>query len=250
MRLSRYTFTREDADRITRVLSRQGGASTLRDLHRRHRIWSRAVDAAERAGIVAIETRRPRIGRPSRIARLTLDVGNIYPPAEFPTRSSRPLSLSVREELFLAQYWLKGGYRFNRFQRGSHSAGDAYQRVFGRDRHMSRNTARSAGGRLARRPWIDAAWRYLIRLTHTPGFQSEGYRLQYPDDIRSAGAAWQALLFFLDCEFSSTWTPEVVSAAANARTIEQFRDALESVGVNLPRALEYCRKNHRLTVIR
>ncbi len=237
MRLSRYTFTREDADRITRVLSRHGGARTLRDLRRRHRFWPRVIEAAESAGIVRIEERKPRIGRPSRVAVLIPPVGNFNPSANLPARISRPLSLSIREELFLGQYWLQGGFRFNRFQRGEHSAGDAYMRVFGRGRHMSRNTARSAGGRLARRSWMLAAWRLQVRLLHSPGYHAEGYKFIFPDDMRSAGREWQLVIYWLEHEFQRSWPMPVLEAAANARTVHEFGEMLRSKGTIVPHGL-------------
>lgn len=73
-------LSRERLDRLRRVLDRQGGAETARQLTRRFAIFPTEIDAAEALGWVEIETRKPRTGRPSRIVRLSESQAAKLPP--------------------------------------------------------------------------------------------------------------------------------------------------------------------------
>ena len=61
------TLCRERLDRIRRVLERCGGTATMRDLWRSHTIYDWEVEQAAELGWLTITTRKPRVGRPSRV---------------------------------------------------------------------------------------------------------------------------------------------------------------------------------------
>jgi hypothetical protein len=83
-------LSRERLDRIRRVLIRQGGTETLRQLSRRFAIFPVEIEAAEALGWVEIETVKPRTGRPSRIVRLSENPAAKLPP--FRRSMERPIS--------------------------------------------------------------------------------------------------------------------------------------------------------------
>ena len=58
---------RERLGRIRRVLERYGGTATMRDLWRSHTIYAWEIEQAAESGWLTITTRKPRVGRPSRV---------------------------------------------------------------------------------------------------------------------------------------------------------------------------------------
>ena len=58
---------RERLGRIRRVLERYGGTATMRDLWRSHTIYDWEIEQAAEMGWFKISTRKPRVGRPSRV---------------------------------------------------------------------------------------------------------------------------------------------------------------------------------------
>jgi len=240
MRLRTYTLTREDADRLAAVLTRHGGERTLRDLERRHRFWPHMVEAAAVAGVVCIEIRRPATGRPSRVAVLHAEMVNKTPSAKLPLfpekhgrnlvadrlpalphRSDLPMPLTIREKLFLMNYWCRNGIGSGFFgPRGLHSAADAYRSVYGQGGRLKWVSAKSAGARLARRPWIRAAWFLDHRL------QGTGGRLHWPDDMRSACHPWIQLIVEMDAAFDRSWPYDVAHVIRHAHTVWEAKDRL------------------------
>lgn len=243
MRLRTYTLTREDADRLAYVLTRHGGERTLRDLERRHRFWPHMIEAAAAAGVVCIEIRQPATGRPSRVAVLHAEMVNKTPSAKLPLFSDQsaidrvagcisalprrrdlPVPLTIREELFLMNYWCRNGIGGGFFgPRGLHSAADAYWSVYGQGGRLKWASAKSAGARLARRPWMRAAWLLSRRLSGC------GQPFRFPDDMRSAGRGWRSLIQQLDRKFFS-WPPDVTYALRHTRTLPEALERLRELG--------------------
>ncbi len=59
---------RERLDRILQVLERNGGSQTVRELSRTYAVWEWEVEQAEKLGWLRIVIRKPKIGRPARVA--------------------------------------------------------------------------------------------------------------------------------------------------------------------------------------
>ncbi len=225
MRLSflPYKLTREDAVRLCKILVRQfDGTRTLRDLERRYRVWPRVVEAAAEAGFIRIEKRQPPTGRPSRVAVLEPGGVNKSQSAKLPSRHDLPKPLTFREEDFLKYYACRRG--ISRF--GGGSAADAYMRVYGRRRIITRASARSAGARLMRRPWMRAAF-YLDRR-----MMAHGGRLHWPRDLYSTASQWLNLVRSLnrlgdwpaDICFVIRHAKSYPEAAEGLRRLRRFRD--------------------------
>jgi hypothetical protein len=84
------TLSRERLDRLRRVLARQGGTETFRQLTRRFAITRCEIDAAEALGWLNIETRQPKTERPARIARHSENPSAKLPPSR--REMERPIS--------------------------------------------------------------------------------------------------------------------------------------------------------------
>jgi hypothetical protein len=218
-----YSLTSEDAWRLYDVLRsyRYGEVRTLRDLARRHRIYPRVVEAAFAAGLVRIEKRQPHTGRPSILARLEPDAVNKCPPAKLPSRLDRPQPSSFREEDFLRHYLCRRGMSAF-WKRGTGSAADAYRKVYGQHRRITDGTARSAGARLARQPWMKAAF-YLERR-----LMGHGGRLRWPVDLRSAAREWWQLIQGLNQGFGD-WPADVAQIIRTAKTHPEAREGLKKL---------------------
>jgi hypothetical protein len=213
---SPYVLTHEDAVRLCAVLKRwYDGRRTLRELERRHRVWPRVVKAAAAAGIVRIEKHKPHTGRPSYIAVLEPDSVNKCKAAKLPYRFERLLSLSIREESFLQHYLCRRGLR-GFFPGGS--AADAYRKVYGRHRPLTLGSIRSAGARLARQPWMKAAFFLDRRMSH------HGGRLHWPADLRSAARQWLQLVRMVNRY--GDWPADVCRVIQQARTYPDAVDGL------------------------
>jgi hypothetical protein len=216
-----YILTQEDAARLVAVLARRGGRLTLRDLYRRHRFVPYMVEAAAGAGLVRIETRKPRTGRPSQEVTLGAESVNKSAPAKLPRRGDIPRALTIREERFLQRYVCRRGTSFFGGPRGSGSAADAYRQTYGS--HLSPGSCRSAGARLRRRPWMRAAFLLDRRL------MAHGGRTHFPEDMRSAGEEWLAVIAVLD-QGGRGWPPDAARAMREARTCPAACSALVRLG--------------------
>jgi hypothetical protein len=214
-----YPLTVEEAQRLIRVLTRHDGNRTVRDLYRRHRFWDPCIlEQAAAAGIISIEKRRPRTGRPSVVAVLCADGVNKTHAAKLPRRRDLPRGITWREEDFLRYYSCRWGTRFF----GNDSAAATYRYVYGRHRALTTGSIRSAGARLARQPWMRAALIYDRRLMNCGG------RLQYPDDMRSAAWSWLRLLYDL-CRRYVDWPPAVGAVLRHARTFSEATSELDKL---------------------
>lgn len=216
-----FTLTREDADRLLAVLARRGGRLSFRDLYRRHRFLPHVLEAAATAGVVAIAIHKPRTGRPSRMVVMDPDTVNKLESAKLPRRRSLPKGLTLREECFLGRYLCPHGLRLRGFPRGQGSAADAYRRAYGRT--IPPGTARSAGARLARQPWIRVGILLNQRLL---GY---GRPWQYPADLRSSAETWLAVINTLD-RAAGGWSARHRQIIASAHTINDAIAGILEIG--------------------
>ena len=143
-------LSRERLDRLRSVLDRQGGTETLRKLTRRFAIFPAEIDAAEALGWVEIDTRKPRTGRPSRIARLSESQAAKLPP--WRSQIPRPIKHLHWRFAFLSVYQgVPRGLRKYNFP----PLGEVYRELFPAAR--SEAGAAASCSRLLRRRDIFAA---------------------------------------------------------------------------------------------
>jgi hypothetical protein len=211
-------ITQEDIQRLQNVLRRRGGSCTLRDLYRRHSFWDTSVFAvAAEAGLIRIEERRPRTGRPSKVAVLCAEKDSNPPPAKLPRRTDLPLGLNWRERRFLKYYGFRWGTSYFGEGRNAGCATHAYLIAFERPRGPSTASDRSSASRLLGRSWIRAAIILDRRL------MAFGGRCQYPADLRTAGDQWLNLLLAIN-RACLDWPANVASAVRSATS---YPDALQ-----------------------
>ena len=219
-----YVLNYEDARRLcATLLRRYDGTLALRELNRRHRFPAHVTDAAAAAGIIRIEKRQPYTGRPSRVAVLEPDAVNKCVTAKLPHRCERPLPLNFREESFLCEYIRRWGTKHLGGGRGSGSAAHAYRKAYGKHRAITAASARSAGARLARRPWMKAAF-YLDRKGMLYG------QRQLPADLRSSAREWLELVRAVNASFAD-WPADV---RAVLRSVKTYPEAIKALA-QLPR---------------
>jgi len=209
--------TQEDVQRLQNVLRRRGGSCTLRDLYRRHSFWNPAIFiVAAEAGLIRIEERRPRTGRPSKVAVLCAGNDSILEHAKLPRRIDRPLGLTRRELRFLDLYLCRWGSPFLKQGRNGGCATHAYSTAFGRGGQPSSASDRSSASRLLRRPWMRAAFLIDRRLRQL------GCPVSLPRDLRSEGPRWLSLVCTID-RLCSPWPRHVADVI---RCAETYPDAM------------------------
>jgi hypothetical protein len=64
------TLCRERLARIQHVLKKNGGELTIRDFARTYSVWEWELEQAAELGWIQIKVKKPRTGRPSRVAKL------------------------------------------------------------------------------------------------------------------------------------------------------------------------------------
>ena len=145
----------ERLDRIRDALSRYGGTASVRDLHRSYGIWAWEVEQAAQLGWLTIWTRKPRVGRPSVIAKVSRKENAKLPEP----RSQIEGAISTRHFNFALR-------SVGAFHRGMQSIGippivSAYMAVYS---PRSRQGASASASRLLRRPDVQAArqWFYAM----------------------------------------------------------------------------------------
>ncbi|RYD31839.1 MAG: hypothetical protein EOP86_17040 [Verrucomicrobiaceae bacterium] len=226
---------RERLGRIQTILSRANGHPvSVRDFLRTFRVLEWELDQAATLGWVEITVRKPKTGRPSRIVT-PAPVNKIGAAKLPPYRSGIPNGISHRHQAFLVRYFCKGGLAYGFGTGGTGSPFDAYSRVYaqqGTSKPPARASRRSAGARLARQPWMKAAFLYRCRLCLSPGHCK--YRpFEYPSDLRSRGKDWVILLQTLDRHFRRQppydWPEEVSLAIADGRTVEEAAGLLSAL---------------------
>lgn len=148
---------RERLNRILTVLDREDGECSMRRLARNFSVWEWEVEQAEDLGWLAISERKPRVGRPSRIATKLSEC----PSAKLPLwRYAIPKEMSIRHYNFALQL-ASVGPRRNAFGFGLQTAVDAY---YMRSFPCSRSGAgvAASASRLMKRPMIQAARRWFL----------------------------------------------------------------------------------------
>lgn len=166
-------FCRERLNRILSVLERQGGAETVRQLTRRFSIFRHEIEEAESLGFIVIEKRKPRTGRPSKIASLSECQAAKLPP--WRRELEKPIKAThQRFAMFSVCTSIKGGSRATGFP----GYVEAYRKAF--PSAASLNGAYASCSRLLRHPHVFAArqWYYAetcgeIPNSPFPDFESE-----------------------------------------------------------------------------
>jgi hypothetical protein len=147
---------RERLTRLLFVLDSEGGECSVRRLCRNFAIRDWEVEQAEEAGWVMISERKPRVGRPSSVARKVSENQSAKLP---PWRMQIPKELSVRHWRFAMEMT---GIEYGRGHFGFtlSSATRAYLIAFPNAR--SRAGAAASASRLLKRPMIQAARRWFL----------------------------------------------------------------------------------------
>ena len=147
---------RERLDRIQQILARNTGALPVREFARTFSVWEWEVEQAAALGWVKIETRKPRTGRPSRIATIVSKPQAAKLP---PYRWQIEKPISFRHQLF-AMHSTCAVKRGSRKLVHLPAITDVYQSVF--KRATKRRAATASASRLMRRSDVRAAraWYY------------------------------------------------------------------------------------------
>ncbi len=159
---------RERLNRILWLLACHPQGLSVRDLARTYSVWKGEVEQAAALGCLTIEIRKPRTGRPARIAVVSKTQPRNLPPLP----STAPNFISNRYWWFALHSTgvdrdasAKYGYRFI-------TAVDAYQRAFPGTR--GRAGAKASASRLLRHPDVRAArtWFYACSSLEVPWGES------------------------------------------------------------------------------
>ena len=146
----------ERFDRIRDVLDRHGGTASIRDLHRSYGIWAWEVEQAAQLGWLTIWTHKPRVGRPSRIARVSRKEN-----AKWPEPSSQIGEAISTRHFHFALRSVQAAIRRRRPSFGIPPIVSAYMAVYN---PRSRQGASASASRLLRRPDVQAVrqWFYAM----------------------------------------------------------------------------------------
>ena len=148
---------RERLGRIQRILERNAGSLTVHEFSRTFSVWECEIEQAAALGWLKIETRKPRTGRPSRIATIVSKPEAAKLP---PFRWQIEKPISIRHWYFAlhsAYSAIKGG---SRLLMRIPPYTDAYLQAF--PAAKSRRAAAASMSRLLRHPVVSAAraWFY------------------------------------------------------------------------------------------
>jgi hypothetical protein len=149
---------RERLNRILEILSRNNGTFTLRDFSRTYSINEWELEQAQDLGWIRIEERKPRVGRPSRIAVKLSESHTAKLP---PFRRGIPKEISLRHRWFALHSVsvTSGGYFGFRLA----TAVEAYLETFPNAR--SRKAAYASASRLMKRRDVRVARLWYQRTT-------------------------------------------------------------------------------------
>ena len=148
----RLLLSRERLERIQRILNRVGGSLSLREFSRTFSVWVWEVEQAAALGWVKIETRKPRTGRPSRIATIvSKPEAAKLPPYRW--QIEKPISIRHWNFAFHSAYFAIKGGSSAFFRTPPYT--DAYLRAFPAAR--KRRAAAASMSRLLRHPHVRAA---------------------------------------------------------------------------------------------
>ena len=147
---------RERLERIRIVLSHHAGALTVREFARTYSVWEWEVEQAAELGFIKIETRKPRTGRPSRIATIvSKPQAAKLPPYRW--QIEKPIRFQHKLFAMHSTCAVKHGSRKLVYLP---TITEAYQNVF--KRATKRRAATASASRLMRRSDVRAAraWYY------------------------------------------------------------------------------------------
>lgn len=151
---------RERLERIQRVLNKNAGALTVREFARSFSVWEWELEQAAALGWIQIETKKPRIGRPSRVVReLSRPHAAKLPPYRW--QIEKPIKFSHARFAMLSTCAMHRGSRWLAVRgMGLPCTTDVYQHAF--PRALKRNAAAASASRLRRRNDVKAAraWHY------------------------------------------------------------------------------------------
>jgi hypothetical protein len=150
------TLCRERLERIQNILSRNAGALTVREFARSFSVWEWEIEQAAALGFIKIEKRKPRTGRPSRIAKIVSESQAAKLP---PWRWFIAKPINYRHQLFAMHTTCAIKYGSRKLV-SIPAITDAYQSVF--NRAKKRRAATASASRLMRRSDVKAAraWFY------------------------------------------------------------------------------------------
>jgi hypothetical protein len=172
---------RERLARIQRVLHQNAGALTVRDFARSYHVYEWEIEQAAALGWIQIETKKPRTGRPSRIAKIvSKPEGAKLPPYRW--QIEKPIRIRHWNFAFHSVYSsIRGGSSFL-WRIPPYT--DAYLQAF--PAAKSRRAAAASMSRLLRHPDVRAAraWFYSKISNEIPRDEP------MPDTAR---AIWQRL---------------------------------------------------------
>ena len=147
---------RERLDRIQRILERKAGVLSVREFARSFSVWEWEIEQASALGWLKIETRKPRTGRPSRIAKIVSkpDAAKLPP---YRWEIEKPIRFQHKLFAMHSACAVKHGSRKLVYLP---TITEAYQNVF--KRATKRRAATASASRLMRRSDVRAAraWQY------------------------------------------------------------------------------------------
>ncbi len=151
---------RERLARIQRVLNKNAGVLTVRTLARSYHVQPWEIEQAAALGWIQIETLKPHVGRPSRIAKtVSKPEGAKLPP--FRWQMEKPISYRHAHFARLSTHAMHRGSRWLAARGfGLPCSTDVYQSAY--PRALKRNAAAASASRLRRRNDVKAAraWHY------------------------------------------------------------------------------------------
>ena len=152
---------------ILRALDRYGGETTTRNLDRLCGVKWWEIDQAVETGFIEVETRKPKIGRPSQVVRKV----SKSKPTKLPPRRSSLEKRVTRKQWDFAFWYVIGecGPGLFSFKR---RAWKAYEKVY--RSCQSDGAARASASRLMKKPEVPAAiWWQFAKLDRDPDLSNE-----------------------------------------------------------------------------
>jgi hypothetical protein len=181
-----FRLPRESLDRLLLILEREGGAETRRQLSRLYSFQSWEIEEAEAMGFVRIEMRKPKTGRPSKVARLSKSQPRNYLPSR--SKIGRRIKYNHERFAFLTVFEsLKGSNRYSGLPGYVESYLKAYPGA------KSRAGAYASCSRLLRHPHVFAArqWFYAQLCGEVPGIPFPCYEPEIWEQLDAFGS-WRA----------------------------------------------------------
>jgi hypothetical protein len=150
---------RERLNRILGILDRNGGIVSLRDFWRTYGVHEWEVEQAAELGWLRIVTRKPRVGRPSRVAQKLSECESAKLP---PFRCQIPREISIRHWRFALESVSCSGFKMTTRVR-------AYLRAFPNAR--SRAGASASASRLMKRRDVRVVRLWFLRISESRHYE-------------------------------------------------------------------------------